>query len=529
MRRHAGVADGLSVAGFSAMFSAMRFATVAAVLLVAAPALAHPPAGVVATESALPPPSAVPKRIPLPGDRDLPLDEIKAEIAREKLDGWLLTDFRGQDDVALALVRPRGEPSRRWFFFIPKAGDPVALTFRTEAAALADAPGRKLQWDSWRDLDGKLRALLKGSHRIAVAWSPKGALPSVSRVDGGLIERLRAAGAEVVSSGDLVTFTSARWSEAQRASHYFAMSQLSALKAEAWQRVLSATAAGGRLRERDLAQFLAVGLGVRGLETDVAPVVAVDVHTADPDYLSIDSDPLPQAGPEAGRKGEGEIRRGSLVRIELAARQAGVPDAVYAEGIWTGFVGDAAPERLRAAWSAVRDARDRAVALLRERIQKKSPVRGFEVDDAARAVLVEKFRPNILHATGHSIDALLAGDGPDLDDLESHDDRRLLARTGYLIAPGLYFPGEFGVRSGVDVYLTDGTVEITGGQPQQDLEMIHAAPTPPTPATPAIAKPVAPPPIGAPLATGKPAALPPVKPAAPATAIRAKSPRPAKP
>jgi Xaa-Pro aminopeptidase len=192
-----------------------------------------------------------------------------------------------------------------------------------------------------------------------------------------------------------------------------------------------------------------------------------------------------------------------VVLIDLAARQAAVPDgAVYAAGTWVGFVGDAIPERVTSAFSAARTARDEAIALLRERQKKGAPVRGFEIDARVREALAAAgFAGAPPHASGHSLDRHRFGDGPDLDDLETHDDRLLLARTGYAIAPGVYAPGEFGVRTGVCVFLGDGGVEVTVEKPQQAIERIGApvekkvepAPPPKPPVTPPpVEKPKAP-------------------------------------
>ncbi|MSP59530.1 MAG: M24 family metallopeptidase [Myxococcales bacterium] len=434
----------------------MRALSVVA-LLAAAPVLAHPPAGI----PQRPPPDA-PRGPALLGDGHTRLDEVQAQIIADRVDGWLLTDWRAQDEAALDLVHPQGAPSRRWFQLIPAAGPPITLAFQAEAAAFDLVPGGKLTYASWGDLDGALRALLRGRKRVAMNYSPRGAVPSLSRVDAGVMERVRAAGVQAVPAGDLLTLTRARWSEPQRAAHYFAIRQIEALKIDAFRRIAEAAKARTRLTEHDLQQRLSDGLAARGLETESPPAVAAGVHTADPTY-------------RATAASSAEIRAGDVVRVTIVARQAAVPGAVYAEGIWTGVVGDRVPERLQAAWVAVRSARDQAVALLRERREKRLAVRGFEVD-AVMGPALAKAGGQRLHAGGHSLGEHLHGDGPDLDDRETHDDRVLLLRTAYSIAPGVYFPGEFGVRTAVDVHLGAPGIEVTVEKPQQELETIGASP-----------------------------------------------------
>ncbi len=429
-------------------------------VLFAGAAFAHPPPGMGAPRSA-------PPRAPITLGDGARLDEIQGAIAEARLDGWLLTDFRGEDDVAVELVHPRGAPSRRWFYLIPATGEPTALMARAEAASFDAVPGRKASYETWRDVDGKLRDLLRGRKKVAMAYAPRGQLPTASRVDGGTLELVRATGVTVVPSGDLVTRFLARWSEPQRASHFFAMHQLVALKDEAWKAIADAAAKKTRITEHDVQQLLARGLKNRGLETEVPPLVAAGAHTAEPGY---------RPGAQSS-----EIRPGDLVVVELAARQASVPGAVYADGTWVGCVGEP-PARAQAAFRAVKAARDQAVALLRERAEKKAALAGWEVDAAARASLAKAgFGGNLLHAVGHSLDRHRFGDGPDLDDTDAHDDRALVPRTGYVVAPGLYFPGELGVRSAVDVYYGDGAIELSADQPQQEIEAIGAPPPPPPP------------------------------------------------
>jgi Xaa-Pro aminopeptidase len=425
------------------------------VVAAGAPALAHPPSG-------MPPVARVtPPRAPTSfSDGAVRLDEIQGQLAIDRLDGWLLTDYRGQDEAALDLVRPHGVVSRRWFYLIPATGEPVVLYHAAEGQAFDLVPGRKSSYESWKELDGKLRELVKGRKKIAVAWSPKAAVPSLSRIDGGTLEQLRATSVQLVPSGDLVTRFCARWSEPQRAAHLFAVHQLSAIKDEAWKTITDAATQHTRLTEWDLEEQLARALATHGLESELPPQVAFGAHTADPGY-------------HPNSKESAELRAGELVTIALAARQTGPSRAVYADGAWVAYVGDAIPAPAAAAFSTVKAARDAAVALIRERAGKKSPLHGYEVDAAARAILDKEGHGKARHATGHSLGDRPLGDGPDLDDLETHDERLLLPRTGYSVAPGLYLAGEIGMRSGVDLFLGDAGVEVTVEKPQESIDLLR--------------------------------------------------------
>ncbi|MCA0377093.1 MAG: M24 family metallopeptidase [Gemmatimonadetes bacterium] len=125
-------------------------------------------------------------------------------------------------------------------------------------------------------------------------------------------------------------------------------------------------------------------------------------------------------------------------------------------------------------WTAVRDARDAALELLQARIAAGTPVRGAEADDAARAVIEARgFGPHFWHRTGHSIDAReLHGSGPQLDNLESRDDRVLIPGVGFSVEPGVYLPGELGVRSEVNCFVGDDALLVTPRVPQRDLFIV---------------------------------------------------------
>lgn len=429
-------------------------------LLIAAPAAAHPPAGVPPSDKPTPPRSPV-----VLGDHGLPLEELQHEIAREKLDGWLLTDLRGQDDLAESLVRPHDAPARRWFYLIPATGEPELLGFAGELDDFDGAPGKRRGWPNWRALDGELRGLLKGRKRVAMDFAPRPQAPQISRVDAGTVDQVRGCGAQVVPAGELIAFAFARWSEHQRAEHLFALRQLEAIKEEAFHAILDGAQRGRPLDELSLEGWIARALAARGLETEWSPTVAAGTHTADPDYRGT-------------RESSAPIRTGDLVRIEIAARQMGAPEAVYADATWTGFVGDELPEKVRGAAGAVLAARKAALDLVKARVDKKAVVRGFEVDQAAHAA-AEKAQPGAakwMHRAGHSLDQHRFGDGADLDDTEAHEERMLGPHTGYALAPGMYLPGELGVRSGICFYVGDGALEVTSERVGDAVELIRRGP-----------------------------------------------------
>jgi Xaa-Pro aminopeptidase len=421
-----------------------------ALVLVAATAAAHPPVGVAPHA-----PATTPRTIEVaaPPTRSW-LEDARARLAADKLDGWLLADWQGRNAVAVDVVQPRG-PQQRWFFLITPAGEPQLLCHAADVAAFDVR--KPLVYRTWHELDAQLKLLLRGKRHVAMEWSPR--LPALSRVDGGTVDLVRAAGAQPVSSGDLQTLMRARWSDAQEASHRAAAAALTAVKDDAFAFIAQGR---GRVTEYDVQQRIARALDARGLEAADPPLVAAGVHTADPSYLTV---------PERSER----IAAGNVVVVSIAARQKGVRDAVYADLTWVGFVGDHVPDEAAHLFAIADAARAKMLALVDERAKKKLPVRGFELDDVARSVAAKAgFGNRALRPAGHSLDTRRFGDGPNLDDGVAPDDRHLLPRTGYVVEPALYVAGAFGVRAAVDLFIAaDGSAHLSPEVPAREIELIR--------------------------------------------------------
>jgi Xaa-Pro aminopeptidase len=312
--------------------------------------------------------------------------------------------------------------------------------------------GTKLTYQGYRDLDKQLRAMLKGVKSVAVEYSAKAAVPSVSRVDAGTLEVIRAAGVQVSSSDTLVQFTKAIWGDPGRTAHYVAVHHVIELRKEALAFVVKQLASGAAVTEYDVQQRIVHGMTMRGL-VGPPPVVAAGVNTADPYYV-------PSADKAAA------IKRGDLIVISIAAK-VDKPEGIYVAQTWCAIADAVVPDPIAKAFETTSLARDQAMALIGDRARKHRPVTGAEVDDATRAFIKRAgFADRVMHRTGHSIDNDLQGGGADLDDLEVRDTRILTPGTGFTVGPGLYFPGQFGVRAEVSVYLAPGGPEIT--TPAQD-------------------------------------------------------------
>jgi Xaa-Pro aminopeptidase len=377
---------------------------------------------------------------------------IQAALAEQRIDAWLLYDFRGSNPIARAVIGFDESQigTRRWFYLIPRQGEPVAILHVIEPQALKGAPGRTVLYRSWKELEALLREHLRGLPRVAMEYSPGAAIPYVSRVDAGTVEMVSAAGVEVVSSADLVQVFEARWTAEQKALHDRAARDTLVAKDEAFALVRERLLSRVPVKESEVQAFIGARFDARGLLSDHPCIVAVNDHASDPHFET-------SAGPE-----DREIRPGDLVLIDLWAKVAGDPRAVYYDATWMGYCGRDVPARMREVWEAVKGARDAAVAFVTDAVAAGRTIHGYEVDDVSRGFIEARgFGPYFLHRTGHSIGYQVHGNGVNIDNLETRDQRRIIPGVCFSIEPGVYLP-EFGVRSEIDMYVGERRAEVTG-------------------------------------------------------------------
>jgi Xaa-Pro aminopeptidase len=380
---------------------------------------------------------------------------IQQALRDNGLDGWLFYDFRGSDPLAYRVLRldPARHVTRRWYYWIPASGEPIKVLHRIEPHALAELPGEERLYVSWRQQQAALESVLQGRRSVAMQYSPRNAVPYVSRVDAGTIELIRSFGVDVLSSADLIQRFEAVWTEEQLESHRYATTALRRIVDEAFAHVGATLRRGQELDEYGLQQFILSRIHDAGMMTSSAPIAAVNAHSADPHY-----------GP--GPAGSSVIRRDDLLLIDLWAKRT-EPGAVYGDITWTGFTGGRVPEKARMVFQLVRRGRDAALAFVRERVASGAFPFGWEVDDVCRRVISEAgYGEFFVHRTGHSIGEEVHGNGANIDNLETQDSRRLMPRTCFSLEPGIYLPNEFGIRSELDVYLSEDDA-LVYGQPLQ--------------------------------------------------------------
>lgn len=386
------------------------------------------------------------------------LFELQRALIDANLDGWLLYDFRGLNPIAAELMGLEGMTTRRAFAFVPARGLPIAFTHAIEQGPWHRWPAEwpREIYASWRTLESLL-AKYVGGKRVAMEYSAGDAVPYLDRVPAGVIEMVRASGATVVSSGDLVTRFYAAWSVDNIASHERAAEVIAGIARKAMAFAGERSRTAEPLAEHELMSWIQDEFRRAGLSTDHGPNVSAGANAANPHY-------------EPSADSPRVIRPGEILLIDLWAREEG---GVYADQTWMASVGKPSTDMLDI-WNAVRDARDAAILLVRERAKANVPTRGAEVDDAARRVIQSRgFGDYFTHRTGHSIDPRdLHGSGPHLDNLETREERLLVPGIGFSIEPGVYIPGQVGMRSEVNVYIVPGEAVVTPRDYQRDLLIV---------------------------------------------------------
>jgi Xaa-Pro aminopeptidase len=377
------------------------------------------------------------------------LAAIQEELVQQRLDGWLFFDHHMRDPLGyrvLGFEAPR-MPTRRWYYFIPAAGEPRGLVHRIESGMIDALPGEKIRYSRWTEQVDGLRKLLGGARRVAMQYSPNCAIPYVSMVDAGTVELVRSTGVEVVSSAELIQAFEAKWTAAALESHLEAGRRIDRVRREAFRFIGERIRGAGGTDEYEVKRFVLDGFARAGLVQDDGPIVGANANAANPHYEPSETSFAP-------------IRPGDFVLLDMWAK-LDQPGSVYYDITWTGVCGEPTDE-MRKVFGVVRDARDAAIRRVQQAKAAGESIRGFEVDDAARGVIeAAGFGPYFVHRTGHSIGQEVHGNGANMDNLETHDERRVMPWTCFSIEPGIYLR-EFGVRSEINLFVGDSDARVTG-------------------------------------------------------------------
>lgn len=382
------------------------------------------------------------------------ISDAQRYLQEMQIDGWLLYDFQRNNLLACQFLKipPDQMTTRRFFYWIPQSGEPIKIVHAIEQHVLDHLPGIARVYLGWQSLEKEVCAALKGARSVAMEYSLKNAIPYISHVDAGTVDLIRSFGIEVVSSGNFLAQFTAVLTDFQEKSHHRAALALSKIVNDTWQWIHTHLTRGKPITEYDIQQKIQTQFTRAHLMIDHSPIVAFNAHSADPHYAP-------------RKEGSPILKKGDFILIDLWAKEKH-PEAVFGDITRVGVAAERPSVKQNTIFQIVRKAQREAVALIKDRFIHKQRIEGWEVDDAARKVIRDAgYGEFFIHRTGHSIGVDLHGSGTHMDNLEMHDVRPVLPGTCFSIEPGIYLPGEFGVRLEHDLYIhPDGTVEITGGE-----------------------------------------------------------------
>ena len=381
------------------------------------------------------------------------LQAIQTALKTAKIDGWLFYDFHNRDAIAARILKMDTTrfASRRWYYFIPAQGEPQKLVHRIEPWRCDHLTGEKHIYLPWQEQQQMLKEMLGASKKIAMQYSPNNAVPYVSIVDGGTIELIRSFGVEVVSSADLVGQFEAHLSMEDWESHKLAGASMQLEKDETFKEIARRIKAGQEPTEYEIQQFMHELMRKENMQWDDGPIVAVNEHAADPHFEPTVSNSF-------------AMKKGDLVLLDLWAKK-NTPGSIYYDITWMGFIHEQVPQRIEDLFQVIRKARDTALQLVKESFAANKQLYGWQVDDACRKVVIDAgYGEYFSHRTGHNIGEEVHGNGVNIDNLETKDERTILRGTCFSVEPGIYMLHEnLGFRTEIDVFVTDeGDVTVTG-------------------------------------------------------------------
>lgn len=383
------------------------------------------------------------------------MDEIQKFLQENQLDGWLMYDFCGSNHLANEVLNipPSLHRTRMQVYFVPKEGEAILILHKIESHLLGFLKGERRCYVSFQELQEHLTKLLFGKKKVCMEVAFHNQNPYMSLVPAGFVDLVRDLGVEVVSSANMISSLLSRWSDVDIGSHKRAAEILKFCFEEALVWIKEQIVLGKDVYERDVQTFLLEKMKHHSLESSFGPIVAFGQNSASPHYEIKERGAL--------------LKKGDVVLIDLGGKEKR-EEAMCADITIMGFAGEKAGEKEQLIFQIVRQAQRQAILAVEQAFLKKKPITGAEVDHIARTEIVNKgYGQYFIHRTGHNIDKTIHGFGTHLDSFETVDDRLLFPSTCCSVEPGIYLPGEFGIRLEADLLIhKEGRVEMT--TPLQD-------------------------------------------------------------
>ena len=378
---------------------------------------------------------------------------VKDALKDENLDGWLFADFHNRDEIAYSVlgISPHGLTTRRWFYFIPITGEPTKIVHKIESSKLDSLPGQTVTYASYEELNAHLKSILDDTSSVAMQYSPMSNIPTVSLVDGGTIDLVKSFGVEIKSSANLVQAFEASVNIEGREMHYRASVEINDILLQSFKKIKESVDTNSNLTEYDIFTFILQEFENRNMTCDnIFPIVAINEHASDPHF-------------EVSEKNAKIFKTGDRVMIDLWAKHNS-PNGIFYDITWCAYIGDNPPEQYIEMFDTVVLARDKALNLIKSRYSEGKDIYGWEVDEVARNHINEAgYGEFFTHRTGHSINKNVHGNGVNMDNLETKDERKIVPGCCFSIEPGIYL-APYGVRSEINVLIhpESGKVEVFG-------------------------------------------------------------------
>ena len=381
------------------------------------------------------------------------IQDVQKRLVQEKVDGWLLYDFTGSNPLARDFLQIRPDQIRLAAFsigFLHMASRSKSFTSSSHMS-LSALPGKTLIYMRWQGLEEQLGKILAGKKKVAMEYSPRNAVPYISKVDAGTVDLVRSFHVEVVSSGSFLQYYTCALDEEQYQTHKEAADVLDKTVAAAWEKISNDLRKGTPINEYQVQQFIAERIAAHGCMMEGQPIVGVNAHSADPHY-------------EPKKEGSSPIRKGDFILIDLWCKKKH-PRAIYADICRVGVADSKPTDKQKEVFTIVREAQKAATQYVIDRHAKGEKIRGCDVDQVSRKWIEERgYGKFFTHRTGHNIYTKDHGPGAHIDSLETQDLRELIPHCCFSVEPGIYLPDEFGVRLEYDLFLGDGgKVHLNGG------------------------------------------------------------------
>ena len=376
------------------------------------------------------------------------LRTIQKALKDTNLNGWLFYDFHGSDMIGKRILNIPAESvqTRRWYYYIPARGIPVKLVHSIEREVLDHLPGKKIVYLGWQEMENQLQNIFSTGDKIAIQYSPKNAIPYISRVDAGTYELLKSFKVKLHSSADLIQQFEACLTQSQLNTHINAAKHLNTIVKKTFKTIKQKIQEHEEINEYIIQQFMIDEMDKKGLYYANPPIVAANQNSGNPHYVPTQEDHSP-------------IYPGSVIQLDIWAKENN-ENAIYADISWVGYVGETVPDEQKKIFSIIKTARDLAVDFIDQSIKSNKIIFGWQVDNISRNYINDAgYGSYFLHRTGHSIGRDVHANGVNIDNLETKDERKIIAGTCFSIEPGIYF-SKYGMRTEINVYVDDNGAHV---------------------------------------------------------------------